>query len=111
MKITITSDEAIAILRYVPITNLRQHIREIMQIHKPTIEGLPSEELLKESEEDGIIFLDQKRTEWVALYDKTAKKPFVIYESLGEDAGSDDDPTFECKTYEELHAWYLTMQL
>lgn len=120
-KLQLTTDEAQAILRALSYyqlngpnpmdqeqyAQLAAYIDEEEEKMIPTVMGLPPKEDLSD---DGIEFLDKWRNPYIAYYIEGEELPYSIFESLGEDAGSDDDPEFECETYEELQQWMKELE-
>ena len=112
-KLQITTEEAYSILRALSLNQitgkhpmnqelygrLSCYIQEENDRVITCIHGLPTKAQLTE---EGIEFLDRYRNPYIGYYNAGEDKPYSIFESLGEDAGSDDDPIWEFATYEEM---------
>ena len=93
--------------------NLIEHIESqyIKTMFVDTLPGLPTEEQFKEAATNvnSILFLANpkifNRKEFVGHF---GEEGYSVFESLGDDAGSDDDPLVEFETYEELAQWWET---
>ena len=107
-KLQITTAEAELILDSLrgEGNTLFNYIAGEMEGKIPTIHGLPTKEYLadRSAGDDGVECLDKWRNPYIVYH--TEEEGYCIFESLGEDAGSDDDPIKEFDTYEEMQAWW-----
>jgi hypothetical protein len=65
----------------------------------------PTQEQLENQNEFEPFLLTKKNSKGLLIYYNPEDKTYSIFEDLGEDAGSDDDPIQEIAFYDDIEPW------